>query len=147
MKKFSIFDQKSLLYVFAFFDGLSVAAGALFGFFFPKLLSGVFGANFQTNDLIWFKFVLLPGIAINVLYMYFALTKSKTLIILSNILRTLTTVGFLLMWGEAIVLRSLLNLMIVHHIVAISITFFLYFRKVDNGNIDISTERKDLQEN
>ena len=147
MKKFSIFDQKSLLYVFAFFDGLSVAAGALFGFFFPKLLSDVFGANFQTNDLIWFKFVLLPGIAINVLYMYFALTKSKTLIILSNILRTLTTVGFLLMWGEAIVLRSLLNLMIVHHIVAISITFFLYFRKVDNGNIDISTERKDLQEN
>ena len=147
MKKFSIFDQKSLLYVFAFFDGLSVAAGALFGFFFPKLLSGVFGANFQTNDLIWFKFVLLPGIAINVLYMYFALTKSKTLILLSNILRTLTTVGFFLMWGEAVVLRSLLNLMIVHHIIAISITFFLYFRKVDNGNIDISTERKDLQEN
>ena len=79
--------------------------------------------------------------------MYFALTKSKTLIILSNILRTLTTVGFFLIWGEAVVLRSLLNLMIVHHIIAISITFFLYFRKVDNGNIDISTERKDLQEN
>ena len=147
MKKFFTFNKKSLLYIFAFFDGLSVAAGALFGFFFPKLLSDVFGANFQTNDLIWFKFVLLPGIAINVLYMYFALTKSKTLILLSNILRTLTTVGFFLMWGEAVVLRSLLNLMIVHHIIAISITFFLYFRKVDNGNIDISTERKDLQEN
>ena len=147
MKKFFTFNKKSLLYIFAFFDGLSVAAGALFGFFFPKLLSDVFGANFQTNDLIWFKFVLLPGIAINVLYMYFALAKSKTLILLSNILRTLTTVGFFLMWGEAVVLRSLLNLMIVHHIVAISITFFLYFRTVDNGNIDISTERKDLQEN
>ena len=79
--------------------------------------------------------------------MYFAITKSKTLILLSNILRTLTTVGFFLMWGEAVVLRSLLNLMIVHHIIAISITIFLYFRKVDNGNIDISTERKDLQEN
>ena len=147
MKKFSIFDKKSLLYIFAFLDGLSVAAGALFGFFFPKILSDVFGANFQTNDLIWFKFVLLPGIAINVLYMYFAITKSRTLILLSNILRILTTVGFFLMWGEAVVLRSLLNLMIIHHTVAISITFFLYFRKVDNKNIDISTERKDLHEN
>ena len=147
MKKFSIFDKKSLLYIFAFLDGLSVAAGALFGFFFPKILSDVFGANFQTNDLIWFKFVLLPGIAINVLYMYFAITKSRTLILLSNILRILTTVGFFLMWGEAVVLRSLLNLMIIHHTVAISITFFLYFRKVDNKNIDASTERKDLQEN
>ena len=103
MKKFSIFDKKSLLYIFAFLDGLSVAAGALFGFFFPKILSDVFGANFQTNDLIWFKFVLLPGIAINVLYMYFAITKSRTLILLSNILRILTTVGFFLMWGEAVV--------------------------------------------
>ena len=147
MKKFSIFDKKSLLYIFAFLDGLSVAAGALFGFFFPKILSDVFGANFQTNDLIWFKFVLLPGIAINVLYMYFAITKSRTLILLSNILRTLTTLGFFLMWVEAVVLRSLLNLMIIHHIVAISITFFLYFRKVDNKNIDILTERKDLHEN
>ena len=147
MKKFSIFDKKSLLYIFAFLDGLSVAAGALFGFFFPKIRSDVFGANFQTNDLIWFKFVLLPGIAINVLYMYFAITKSRTLILLSNILRTLTTLGFFLMWVEAVVLRSLLNLMIIHHIVAISITFFLYFRKVDNKNIDILTERKDLHEN
>ena len=147
MKKFSIYDKKSLLYIFAFLDGLSVAAGALFGFFFPKILSDVFGANFQTNDLIWFKFVLLPGIAINVLYMYFAITKSRTLILLSNILRTLTTLGFFLMWGEAVVLRSLLNLMIIHHIAAISITFYLYFRKVDNKSIDTSTERKDLQEN
>jgi len=37
--------------------------------------------------------------------------------------------------------------MIIHHIVAISITFFLYFRKADNEDKDISTERKDLQEN
>ena len=147
MKKFSILNQKSLLYIFAFFDGLSVAAGALFGFFYPKLLSDVFGANFQSNDLIWFKFVLLPGIAINILYMCFAITKNRTLILLSNILRTFTTVGFFLMWGEAVVIRSLLNLMIIHHIVAISITFFLYFRKVDNENKDISTEREDLQEN
>ena len=147
MKKFSIFDKKSLLYIFAFLDGLSIAAGALFGFFFPKILSDVFGANFQTNDLIWFKFVLLPGIAINVLYMYFAITKSRTLILLSNILRTLTTLGFFLMWGEAVVLRSLLNLMIIHHIVAISMTIFLYFRKVDNKNINASTERRDLQKN
>ena len=147
MKKFFTFKKKSLLYIFAFFDGLSVAAGALFGFFFPKLLSDVFGANFQTNDLIWFKFVLLPGIAINVLYMYFAITKSKTLILLSNILRTLTTVGFFLMWGQAVVLRSLLNLMIIHHIVAISITLFLYFRKLDNQNTVISTKTEDLQEN
>ena len=86
MKKIPFFDKKSLLYVFALLDGLSVAAGALFGFFFPKLLSDVFGSNFQTNDLIWFKFVLLPGIAINVLYMYFALTKDRPLILLSNIL-------------------------------------------------------------
>ena len=147
MKKFFTFNKKSLLYIFAFFDGLSVAAGALFGFFFPKLLSDVFGANFQTNDLIWFKFVLLPGIAINVLYMYFAITKSRTLILLSNILRTLTTLGFFLMWVEAVVLRSLLNLMIIHHIVAISITLFLYFRKADNKNKDISTKKEDLQEN
>ena len=145
MKKFSIFDKKLLLHLFAFFDGLSVAAGALFGFFFPKLLSDIFGANFGTNDLVWFRFVLLPGIAINILY--FALTKNRTLILLSNILRTFTTVGFFLMWGEAVVLRSLLNLMIIHHIVAISITFFLYFRKADNENKDISTEREDLQEN
>ena len=147
MKKFSLFDRKSLLYIFAFFDGISVAAGALFGFFFPKLLSDVFGANFTTNDLVWFKFVLLPGLAINILYIYFAITKNRPLILLSNILRTMTTVGFLLMWGEAVVLRSLLKLMIIHHIVAISITFFLYFRKESNKNNDISTEIKDLQEN
>ena len=147
MKKFSLFDRKSLLYIFAFFDGLSVAAGALFGFFFPKLLSDVFGANFTTNDLVWFKFVLLPGLAINILYIYFAITKNRPLILLSNILRTMTTVGFLLMWGEAVVLRSLLKLMIIHHIVAISITLFLYFRKADNEYKDISTKKEDLQEN
>ncbi len=147
MKKFSIFNRDSLLYIFAFLDGLSVATGALFGFFFPKLLSDVFGSNFQTNDLIWFKFVLLPGIAINILYMYFAVTKNRTLIVLSNILRTFTTIGFFLMWGEAVVLRSLLNLMIIHHIAAISITFILYFKKNGNKNIDISTYKEDLQEN
>jgi len=37
--------------------------------------------------------------------------------------------------------------MIIHHIIAISMTLFLYFRKADNENKDISTERKDLQEN
>ena len=147
MKKLFIFNRKSLLYIFAFLDGLSVAAGALFGFFFPKLLSDIFGANFQTNDLVWFKFVLLPGIAINVLYMYFALTKNRPLILLSNILRMFTTVGFLLMWGEAVILRSLLNLMIIHHIVAISITFFIYSKKVENRISDISTKTEYLQEN
>ena len=147
MKKFSIFDKKLLLHLFAFFDGLSVAAGALFDRNKIALQSDILGANFGTNDLVWFQFVLLPGIAINILYMYFALTKNRTLILLSNILRTFTTVGFFLMWGDAVVLRSLLNLMIIHHIVAISITFFLYFRKADNGNKDISTEREDLQEN
>ena len=79
--------------------------------------------------------------------MYFAITKNRTLILLSNILRTFTTVGFFLMWGEAVVLRSLLNLMIIHHIIAISITLFLYFRKVDKENKDISIESGDLQEN
>ena len=147
MKKISFFDKKSFLYIFAFLDGLSVASGALFGFFFPKLLSDVFGANFQTNDLIWFKFVLLPGIAINVLYMYFALSKNRPLILLSNILRTFTTVGFFLMWGEAVVLRSLLNLMIIHHIAAISITFILYFRKIDNKNTAISKKTDEVHEN
>tara|TARA_B100000989_G_C19281998_1_gene360690 strand:- start:141 stop:584 length:444 start_codon:yes stop_codon:yes gene_type:complete len=147
MKKLSFFDRKSLLYIFAFLDGLSVAAGALFGFFFPKLLSDVFGANFQTNDLIWFKFVLLPGIAINVLYMYFALSKNRPLILLSNILRTFTTVGFFLMWGEAVVLRSLLNLMIIHHIAAISITFILYFRNIESKNTVISKKTDEVHEN
>ena len=79
--------------------------------------------------------------------MYFAITKNRTLILLSNTLRTFTTVGFFLMWGEAVVLRSLLNLMIIHHIVAISITLFLYFRKADNEYKDISTKKEDLQEN
>ena len=147
MEKLSFFKRKSLLYIFAFLDGLSVAAGALFGFFFPKLLSDVFGANFQTNDLIWFKFVLLPGIAINVLYMYFALSKNRPLILLSNILRTFTTVGFFLMWGEAVVLRSLLNLMIIHHIAAISITFILYFRNIESKNTVISKKTGEVHEN
>jgi hypothetical protein len=123
MKKFSF------LYIFAFFDGLGVASGALIGFFFPQIVSDIFGANFQTNDLVWFKFVLLPGFAINVLYMFFAISKNKPAILLSNILRILTTIGFVIMWREAVVLRSLLNLMIIHHIAFISATFVLYFKK------------------
>ena len=71
MKKFS------LLYIFVFFDGLSVASSSLFGFFFPKLFSDIFGANFEGNDLVWLKFVLLPGVAINVLLVFFALTKNR----------------------------------------------------------------------
>ena len=38
------------MYIFAFFDGLGVASGALIGFFFPQIVSDIFGANFQTND-------------------------------------------------------------------------------------------------
>ena len=141
MKKFS------LLYIFAFFDGLGVASGALIGFFFPKLISDIFGSNFQPNDLIWFKFVLLPGFAINVLYMFFAITKNRRAILLSNILRILTTIGFVVMWSEAVVLRSLLNLMIIHHIAFISVTFFLYFKKDKPQEIEISSEKEFLQEN
>ena len=61
MKNLFKSEKSSLLFVFAFFDGLAVASGALFGYFFPKLVSDIFGANFGSNDLIWFKFVLLPG--------------------------------------------------------------------------------------
>lgn len=75
MKNLFKSEKSSLLFVFAFFDGLAVASGALFGYFFPKLVSDIFGANFGSNDLIWFKFVLLPGFAINVIYMYFAISK------------------------------------------------------------------------
>lgn len=141
MKKFS------LLYIFAFFDGLGVASGAFIGFFFPKLISDIFGSNFQPNDLIWFKFVLLPGFAINVLYMFFAITKNRRAILLSNILRILTTIGFVVMWSEAVVLRSLLNLMIIHHIFFISVTFFLYFKKDKPQEIEISSEKEFLQKN
>ena len=109
MKKFS------LLYIFVFFDGLSVASSSLFGFFFPKLFSDIFGANFQGNDLVWLKFVLLPGVAINVLLMFFALTKNRPGILLSNILRVFTTVSYLFMWGEATIIRSLLNLITVSY--------------------------------
>ena len=126
MKKFS------LLYIFVFFDGLSVASSSLFGFFFPKLFSDIFGANFEGNDLVWLKFVLLPGVAINVLLMFFALTKNRPGILLSNILRVFTTVSYLFMWGEATIIRSLLNLIIIHHIVVVTTTFVLYFKKEDN---------------
>ena len=61
MKSFFNSEKSSLLFIFAFFDGLGVASGAIFGFFFPKLVSDIFGANFGTNDLIWFQFGLLPG--------------------------------------------------------------------------------------
>ena len=121
----------SLLYIFVFFDGLSVAASSLFGFFFPKLFSDIFGANFQGNDLVWLKFVLLPGVAINVLLIFFALTKNRPGILLSNTLRVFTTVSYLFMWGDATIIRSLLNLIIIHHIIVVTATFFLFFKKED----------------
>ena len=147
MKNLFKSEKSSLLYVFAFFDGLAVASGALFGYFFPKLVSDIFGANFSSNDLIWFQFVLLPGFAINVIYMYFSISKNRRGILLSNILRTITTIGFFLMWGDAIILRSLLNLMIMHHIFFISITGVLFFKKNKNNTTEISTNKDFLQEN
>jgi len=125
MKKFS------LLYIFVFFDGLSVASSSLFGFFFPKLFSDIFGSNFQGADLVWLKFVLLPGVAINILLMFFALTKNRPGILLSNCLRVFTTVSYLFMWGDAAVIRSLLNLIIIHHVFVVTLTFVLFFRKED----------------
>ena len=125
MKKFS------LLYIFVFFDGLSVASSSLFGFFFPKLFSDIFGSNFQGDDLVWLKFVLLPGVAINILLMFFALTKNRPGILLSNFLRVFTTVSYLFMWGDAAVIRSLLNLIIIHHVFVVTLTFVLFFRKED----------------
>ena len=121
----------SPLYIFVFFDGLSVAASSLFGFFFPKIFSDIFGANFQGNDLVWLKFVLLPGVAINTLLMFFAITTNRSGILLSNILRVFTTVSYLFMWGEATILRSLLNLIIIHHVIVVTVTFFLFFKKED----------------
>ena len=108
MKKFS------LLYIFVFLDGLSVASSSLFGFFFPKLFSDIFGANFQGDDLMWLKFVLLPGVAINILLMFFAITKNRPGILLSNCLRVFTTISYFFMWGDAVIIRSLLNLIIIH---------------------------------
>ena len=122
----------SPLYIFVFLDGLSVAASSLFGFFFPKIFSDIFGANFQGNDLVWLKFVLLPGVAINILLMFFGLTKNRPGILLSNLLRVFTTISYLFMWGDAAVIRSLLNLIIIHHIFVITITFILFFRKESN---------------
>ena len=125
MKKFS------LLYIFVFLDGFSVASSSLFGFFFPKLFSDIFGSNFQGDDLVWLKFVLLPGVAINILLMFFALTKNRPGILLSNFLRVFTTVSYLFMWGDAAVIRSLLNLIIIHHVFVVTLTFVLFFRKED----------------
>ena len=125
MKKFS------LLYIFVFLDGLSVASSSLFGFFFPKLFSDIFGSNFQGDDLVWLKFVLLPGVAINILLIFFALTKNRPGILLSNFLRVFTTVSYLFMWGDAAVIRSLLNLIIIHHVFVVTLTFVLFFRKED----------------
>ena len=125
MKKFS------LLYIFVFFDGLSVASSSLFGFFFPKLFSDIFGSNFQGDDLVWLRFVLLPGVAINILLMFFAITKNRPGILLSNCLRVFTTVSYLFMWGDAAVIRSLLNLIIIHHVFVVTLTFVLFFRKED----------------
>ena len=125
MKKFS------LLYIFVFLDGLSVASSSLFGFFFPKLFSDIFGSNFQGDDLVWLKFVLLPGVAINILLMFFALTKNRPGILLSNCLRVFTTVSYLFMWGDAVIIRSLLNLIIIHHVLVVTLTFILFFKKED----------------
>ena len=125
MRKFS------LLYIFVFLDGLSVASSSLFGFFFPKLFSDIFGSNFQGDDLVWLKFVLLPGVAINILLMFFALTKNRPGILLSNCLRVFTTVSYLFMWGDAVIIRSLLNLIIIHHVFVITLTFILFFKKED----------------
>ena len=125
MKKFS------LLYIFVFLDGLSVASSSLFGFFFPKLFSDIFGSNFQGDDLVWLKFVLLPGVAINILLMFFALTKNRPGILLSNCLRVFTTVSYLFMWGDAVIIRSLLNLIIIHHVFVVTLTFVLFFKKED----------------
>ena len=125
MKRFS------LLYIFVFLDGLSVASSSLFGFFFPKLFSDIFGSNFQGDDLVWLKFVLLPGVAINILLMFFALTKNRPGILLSNCLRIFTTVSYLFMWGDAVIIRSLLNLIIIHHVFVVTLTFILFFKKED----------------
>ena len=125
MRKFS------LLYIFVFLDGLSVATSSLFGFFFPKLFSDIFGSNFQGDDLVWLKFVLLPGVAINILLMFFALTKNRPGILLSNCLRVFTTVSYLFMWGDAVIIRSLLNLIIIHHLFVVTLTFILFFKKED----------------
>ena len=125
MKKFS------LLYIFVFLDGLSVASSSLFGFFFPKLFSDIFGANFQGDDLIWLKFVLLPGVAINILLMFFAITKNRPGILLSNCLRVFTTISYFFMWSDAVIIRSLLNLIIIHHVLVVTATFVLFFRKED----------------
>ncbi|MDA2970480.1 MAG: hypothetical protein O3A48_05250 [Actinomycetota bacterium] len=128
-----------LLYIFAFIDGLSVAAGSLFGYINPKFLSDIFGANFTANDLTWFKFVLLPGFSINILYLFFAVTRNRPAIFLSNILRIITTVGFFLMWRDSEIIRTLLNFMIIHHIFFTSVTFSLYFKKSNK------TETKNLK--
>jgi hypothetical protein len=125
MRKFS------LLYIFVFLDGLSIASSSLFGFFFPKLFSDIFGSNFQWDDLIWLKFVLLPGVAINILLMFFAITKNRPGILLSNCLRVFTTVSYLFMWGDAVIIRSLLNLIIIHHVFVVTLTFILFFKKED----------------
>ena len=125
MRKFS------LLYIFVFLDGLSVATSSLFGFFFPKLFSDIFGSNFQGDDLVWLKFVLLPGVAINILLMFFALTKNRPGILVSNCLRVFTTVSYLFMWGDAVIIRSLLNLIIIHHVFVVTLTFILFFKKED----------------
>jgi len=125
MRKFS------LLYIFVFLDGLSVASSSLFGFFFPKLFSDIFGSNFQGDDLVWLKFVLLPGVAINILLMFFALTKNRPGILLSNFLRVFTTISYLFMWGDAVIIRSLLNLIIIHHVFVVTLTFILFFKKED----------------
>ena len=48
-----------------------------------------------------------------------------------NFLRVFTTVSYLFMWGDAAVIRSLLNLIIIRHVFVVTLTFVLFFRKED----------------
>ena len=82
-------------------------------------------------------FVLLLGVAINSLLMFFAITKNRLGILLSNCLRVFTTISYFFMWGDAVIIRSLLNLIIIHHVLVVTATFVLFFRKEDK---DISEE-------
>ena len=124
-----------LLYMFAFFDGLLVAIGSIIGFLNPFILTNILGPDFTEKDIIWFKFILLPGFSINVLYLFFAITKNNSAIFISNILRILTTIGFYLIFiDESVKIKTLLFFMMMHHVIFVAITFLLYFKKSKNKN-------------
>ncbi len=86
----------------------------------------------QFVNYLWY--MLMRWVAINVLLMFFALTKNRRGILLSNFLRVFTTVSYLFMWGEATIIRSLLNLIIIHHVIVVTTTFVLYFKKENITN-------------